>query len=369
MLYFLKKELLFFISLFLLFILTFYNKNEIQNYISYIDFPTIRAMIGLLLITTALKESNIFDKIIKSFLLKIDNEQTLSFILIFSTLFLSMFITNDISLFIIVPLTLTLKKYIKNDISKFIIFEAIAVNVGSLLTPIGNPQNIFLFRNWGINFIDFIYLSFPLFLIKFFILTIFIFYTFPQKSLDIDQNKQQHIKVDKSLFFLSIFLFICFIISMELNLVRYILVFIILLYFFINKEIFKKFDYFLILTFILMFIDFRIIANLEIIQNFIKSFDLNSNFTIFNISIILSQIISNVPATIFISEFSNNYQFIAYGANLAGTGFLIGSMANIIALRFYDNSKIYIDFHKFSIPFFIFSYLLFTILFTTLKYF
>jgi len=364
----LKREILFFISLFLLLGLVIYKQDNLKNYISYIDFPTIRAMIGLLLITTALKESNIFDKMIETLLLKIDNERSLAIFLTFSSIFLSMFIANDITLFIIVPLTLNLKQYINNDISKLIIFEAIAVNVGSLLTPIGNPQNIFLFRNWGIDFFDFVSKLFPLFSIKIILLTIFIFLIFPNRLLKIEK-KYSKTEIDKTLFWSSLILFILFIISIQLNFVRYLLIITISWYLFANRNIFKKFDYFLIFTFILMFIDFRLIANLQIIQNFIHSFNLNSNFTIFNISIILSQTISNVPATIFISEFSQNYQFIAYGTNLGGTGFLIGSMANIIALRFYKNSKIYIDFHKYSVPFFIFSYIFFYIFLTILKYF
>ncbi len=106
-----------------------------------------------------------------------------------------------------------------------------------------------------------------------------------------------------------------------------------------------------------MFIDFEMLNRLESIKNLMNSIQMNF-YNVLNISIILSQIISNVPAAIFMSHFSNNYLAIAYGTDIGGNGLLIGSLANIIALRFLKNPKAYIEFHKYSFPFFILSYLI-----------
>jgi Na+/H+ antiporter NhaD/arsenite permease-like protein len=111
-----------------------------------------------------------------------------------------------------------------------------------------------------------------------------------------------------------------------------------------------------------MFIDFGMLSRLEIVKNIMNGIEM-SFYNVFNISIILSQIISNVPAAIFMSNFSNNYTAIAYGVDIAGNGLLIGSLANIIALRFLKNPKAYIDFHKYSIPYFLLSYLLILVIF------
>ncbi len=353
---FIKQEALFFISLFLMITFSVCYPFDIKNYLSYIDFPTIRALVGLLLITTALKQSNIFEKIVIFILQKIQTERGLAFLLVFCSLFLSMIITNDISLFVVVPLTMAFDKFMRNDVGKIIIFEAIAVNVGSGLMPIGNPQNIFLFRNWGISFVGFIENLSVLFFIQTIILFVFVFFVFPNKPINIAKITNKN-TVNKQLLISSIVLFVGFIVAMELHFVKYFLFLTISWYLFFYKKVFREFDYFLIFTFILMFIDFRILANLEVVKNYMNSFDLSNHQTIFNLSIIISQIISNVPATIFMSEFSKDYQALAYGVNLAGNGLLIGSMANIIALRFYPNSKIYIQFHKYSILFFVLSYL------------
>ena len=348
------KEWLFFLFLGLFFLLFFYLKPSFKEIFFFIDWGTIRALTSLLLITTALKLSNAFyyfsTKIIKYF----KTEKALAFVLILLSIFLSMFLTNDITLFTIVPLTLAFSNQIENDLTKLVIFEAIAVNVGSELTPFGNPQNIFLFRQMDISVIEFIEKMSIIFLPQLLILLFFIFLFFSNEKIKI--NLKDIKKIDKFLFISSIFLFLVFIISLEYSIVRYALIIIIAFYLFSGyKKIFLEFDYFLILTFIIMFIDFGLLTKIDFIKNNISKIDMNFSNTL-NLSIILSQLISNVPAAIFMSSFSNNYIAIAYGVNIGGNGLLIGSFANIIALRFLKNKKYYITFHKYSLLFFILSY-------------
>ena len=111
-----------------------------------------------------------------------------------------------------------------------------------------------------------------------------------------------------------------------------------------------------------MFIDFGLLSKVGFVKEFINQIDMNF-YNVLNFSIILSQIISNVPAAIFMSNFSHNYTAIAYGVDIGGNGLLIGSLANIIALRFLNSKKAYLDFHKYSIPFISISYLLIMIIF------
>ncbi|WP_456479683.1 SLC13 family permease [Nautilia sp.] len=357
----LKKEWLFFIFLSLFFFLFFNIKPKFKEIYEFIDWGTIRALSALLLITTALKLSGFFDAFAVSSVKRFKTERALAFAFVTLSAFLSMFLTNDITLFVMVPLTLAFSSQIKNDLTKLVIFEAIAVNVGSELTPFGNPQNIFLFRQMDISVIDFIREMGIVTIPSLILLIIFIFIFFPKKNLEIEINKTH--KTDKFLFISSIVLFVLFIVSLEYSLVRYALLIIVLYYLFTGyKNVFLKFDYFLIFTFIIMFIDFGMLSRMETIKSIMGSVEMNF-YNVFNISIILSQIISNVPAAIFISNFSNNYIAIAYGVDIAGNGLLTGSLANIIALRFLKNPKAYIDFHKYSIPYFIVSYLIVLVIF------
>jgi len=334
-------------------ILTLNNPKEIYNFYNYINWPTIRALFILLLLTTAIKMSNFFDILAIKFITIFKNEKTLALFFIILTSILAMFLTNDITLFIVVPITLSISHVIKNDITKIIIFEAISANVGSLLTPIGNPQNLYLFREWHISFMDFINIMMPIFLIKFLILLLFAIIIFPLKKIEIKRINNNTIQL--FLFIISFLFFIAFIVELNLNFVRYLTPIIIISFLFIKKEVLLEMDWFLILTFVLMFIDFNIIADINIVKNFINSFNLDF-FNVMNISVILSQFISNVPAAIFMTQFSNNYEAIAYGSNIAGSGFILASLANIIAMRMLNDNKAYLTFHKFSLPYFFTSY-------------
>jgi len=356
-----KQEWLFFIFSGLFLFLLFYIKPSFKEIYSFIDWATIRALTSLLLITTALKLSNAFDYFAVKTIKKFKTERSLAVVFILLSMFLSMFLTNDITLFILVPLTIAFSTQMKNDLSKLVIFEAIAVNVGSELTPFGNPQNIFLFKQMHISIIEFIEKMSIIFLPKFLLLVLFMFIFFKNQKLQINIEKTK--KTDKVLFISSLILFIIFIIALEYSIVRYALLIIVSFYLFSNyKNVFLKFDYFLIFTFIVMFIDFGLLSKVGFVKEFINQINMNF-YNVLNFSIILSQIISNVPAAIFMSNFSHNYTAIAYGVDIGGNGLLIGSLANIIALRFLNNKKAYLDFHKYSIPFILISYLLIMIIF------
>ncbi len=172
-----KEPVLFvFLVLFLVLLISFPYK--MGNYPRYIDFKTIFSLAGLLIITEGVRESGYFSKISHKALRRIKTERSLALVLTALSVFLSPFLTNDIALFIVIPLTLSFKRFFKNEIYKLIIFEAIGVNVGSMLTPIGNPQNIFIWHRYDVSFLSFIYNVFPVFLVSFLILIVFLFLFF-----------------------------------------------------------------------------------------------------------------------------------------------------------------------------------------------
>ena len=132
------------------------------------------------------------------------------------------------------------------------------------------------------------------------------------------------------------------------------------------RKVLLKTDWLLLLLFIVIFIDFHIISTIPIISEGMNILNLQSKGNVFLFSGFLSQLFSNVPATVLISNFSHNWRAIAYGVNIGGNGLIIGSLANIIALRMAKNKKIWLDFHRYSIPYFLITggitYVLFFIL-------
>jgi len=343
-----KKEWLFFLFFLLFAIECFLLKPSFKELYDSIDFATIRALLAMMLITSAFKESSFFDFIAQKSFNFVKTERFLSFTFVGLSVMLSMFLTNDISLLIIVPLTISLKNIIKNDITKLIIFEAIGANVGSALTPVGNPQNIYLFRQMNIGFIEFMEKMSLIFIPSMLILAIMIWILFKNRPVTIIKTAKTHI--NKPLFFITSFLFILFIAGLEFSFVKYVLILIFISYLFYPK-LFLKIDYFLIFTFILMFMDFYLLSKFTL---FHKLFNIHGFFDVFNASVILSQIISNVPATLLLTHFSHEYLPIAYGSNIAANGLIIASLANVIALKPLKGA--FLEFHKYSLIFFFFSY-------------
>ncbi|MCD6446337.1 DUF1646 family protein, partial [Candidatus Bathyarchaeota archaeon] len=153
---FIRKENVLSIFLFLLAVLAILYPHEITKFPSFVAWKTIMALMGLLIITTGLKESKCFHVFSIKLLKRLNSERGLLIFLILFSASLSTFLTNDVTLFVVIPLTISLQNLVKNDLSKFVIFEAISVNIGSALTPIGNPQNLYLWHKWNISFISFI---------------------------------------------------------------------------------------------------------------------------------------------------------------------------------------------------------------------
>ena len=130
-------------------ILTVFQPEKITQFPQFVDWNTIVTLLGLLMLTKGVEVSGYFDFVGRKMINAIDNERWLALFLVMAAAVLSTFMTNDVALFIVIPLTITLKKLTSLPVTRLIIFEALAVNAGSLLTPIGNPQNILLWNKSG----------------------------------------------------------------------------------------------------------------------------------------------------------------------------------------------------------------------------
>ncbi len=351
----LEGNYLLIISLIIFVVFSIISPKKIPNYPLYIDWQTIITLTALAFVTTGLKKSGFFHNLSLMIVTRFKKEKILSLFMILISATMAMFLTNDIALFIIVPLTLNLKEVSKDlECIKLIVFEAIAVNVGSTLTPIGNPQNIFLWHQWAISFAKFIYYMLPIELIMIIILIAFVLVVFSNNSVDI-KSLPSKITVNRKLLFTSIILLIGYLISTEFQLSFYALIGIFGIYCIIFTEVLKEIDWPLIILFVIMFIDLHLITDLSQVRTFFNSLDLKSWTNLFITGILTSQIISNVPAALLLSKFSHNWEIISYGVNVGGNGIIIGSLANIIALRLANKKGSMKIFHKYSILFLIIS--------------
>ncbi len=325
------------------------SPDALPSYGRFIEWNTIITLAGILMITTGIRESHFLSQIAQKILSRPISERNVALVLVTLSALLATFLTNDIALFIIVPLTLSLQENVENDLARLVIFEAIAVNVGSALTPIGNPQNLFLWHKWGISFLPFMGKMAPLTALLLMLLLGMAWLSFGRTELQGEATKVNHL--DRRLFVLSMALLVGFIVAAEFRWTIYALPAVFIIYLLFYRHILKAVDWLVLLIFILMFIDFGLIAEFPWVTAILQQISHMGSAGVFVASALLSQLVSNVPATVMIAQFSNNWQAIAYGVNVGGNGLIIASLANLLALRIAGGKGLWLSFHKYSLLF------------------
>jgi len=351
-----KAEIVFVISLVFAIITSVISQPKL----SYINFQVIILMFNLMIVVSGLERLKLLDKIAIEILTKHKNLRMVSFILTFLCFVSSMFITNDVALITFVPLTLIVAKKANFNPIKTVIFETLAVNIGSSLTPMGNPQNLYLFSFFKMGILPFFTATVPFVAIG--ALWLFILNRrIPKIDLDFELDKIK-IKDKRSvIIYCSLFVFI---LLSVLDVVDYWVAFLItlLVTFIIEKKSFKDVDYFLLLTFLCFFIAIGNLSSMTVIDEFMRRV-LTNNINIYFSSIFFSQLVSNLPCAILLSKFTNSWKEILIGVNIGGTGTIIASLASLISYKFY--AKEY-DGKKYLIKFTIYNFLtliIFTLLF------
>lgn len=354
----LKNEIVFTISLIFAVITSLVSVPKIN----YIDFKVLGVLFNLMVVIAAFEKLKILDKIAVSILAKFNKERQISLVLIFLTFVSSMFITNDVALITFVPLTLIIAKKTGWHPIFTIIFQTLAANLGSSLTPMGNPQNLFLYSFYNISPMEFFKVTLPIILIGIFWLVI-VNYRLKQNEMNFELE-DVHIE-NKSQAFVFGVLFI-FVVLSVFNIVDYKIAFLVTISIvaFIDRDLIKEVDYILLATFICFFI---IIGNLSHMNSFTSNITkfLSSSKNVYFSSILFSQVISNVPSAILLSSFTSQWKEMILGVNIGGMGTLIASLASLISYKFYikeygQSKKYLIHFHGYNvISLFIFSFIIY----------
>ncbi|NOZ26875.1 MAG: anion transporter [Chloroflexi bacterium] len=312
-----------------------------------VDWTTIASLAGIITITTGIKESGLFEGVAGWALDRLASERSLALFLVSLTAVSSAFLTNDIALVIVVPFTLSLQGLLQNDIKKVVVFEGIAANVGSALTPIGNPQNMVLWRDWGISFLAFVWHMAPLALVS--VPTLLLFAALVFRGRALHTHRAGDTRYDRRLAIWSLGLLLGCVVAFEVGASVYVLPAILLAYVALDRDVLGRVDWSIIFILTLMFVDFRILSEMKWVSRWVWALDLGHARGVFISSVWLSQAISNVPTAIFLSRFSHNWRAILYGVNIGGNGLATASLANLIALRMVPDRRIWMEFHKYSL--------------------
>ena len=335
---FIKKEAMLVVSVFAAVISLFITPPS-RELFSSIDWKTLATLFMLLSVLDGFRNEDLFRPLI-NLAGKIKSQLALSFFLVFSVFFSSMFVTNDVSLIIFVPLTMLLFK--AGGKEKYtvpvLVMENIAAVRGSLLTPFGSPQNLFLYSKSGIATADFLKMMLPLWLMSIVLLSVFIL-LLHRKNLR-EQTKVFNTSAaecgkpekKKQVLYLLLFVLVLATIVTRTALWPYITLFVALMLLIFDKKVFLRVDYALLATFLCFFVFSSSLSANEAISSFLQKSVAGNEYVW---SILLSQVISNVPASIVLWPFTTDLRALLYGLDTAGLVTVIGSLASVINLRLY----------------------------------
>lgn len=345
----LKKEPVTIISFILAIISALFIRPD-STYISYIDFRTLSILLCLMLVMAGLRKEGVFKYIGEKLLERTTTRRGLALVLIMLCFFFSMIITNDVALISFVPFTIEVIRMMDehDDASKrsfsikLIVLETIAANLGSMLTPIGNPQNLYLYSLLGISIGEFVKIMLPYSMMSLAILVIAGIFMFPSRKDHADEtiaksdDKDDEISQKSFSKRIIIGYLVMFVLSLLVVVhvlpYQFVLIATVLGVYVIDKSTLKNADYFLLLTFIFLFVFVGNIKRISPIKDALLSI-LNGREVL--TSIVASQFISNVPAAILLSGMTDKLRLLVIGTNLGGLGSLIASMASLISFKFY----------------------------------
>jgi di/tricarboxylate transporter len=344
------RDTLFLILLAGLLLLSVFAPSRIASYPTLVEWPTIAALTGLLVLTKGLEASGSLHWLGHRLIGFMATERTTALCLVSAAALLSMLLTNDVALFVLVPLTLGVCRITQMSATRLIVFEALAVNAGSALTPIGNPQNLYLWQLSKVSFAAFVMHMLPLVLGLLLVMLVLTALVFSSRRMRISDGETQQ-PLDRLLLGTSLLLYLPFLIATDLHHAGWAVGVVLLVFLALRPHVLAHLDWGLLLVFMLMFIDLRLLANLGFVRDGMLGLGLEQARHLYLASIAGSQIISNVPAAIALAEYASDWRVMAYGVNVGGFGLMVGSLANLIALRMSGDRAAWLQFHVFAIPF------------------
>ncbi len=342
-----KNETVFCIS-FILAVFSAFIIRPDKAYLGYTDYKTIALLFCLMIIVAGFQYYGVFKMTAQFLIRKTGSIKSLSAVMVLICFFSSMLITNDVALITFVPFTLFIFQSAGsvNQVIRLVVLETIAANLGSMATPIGNPQNLYLYSTAKLTAAEFLMAVLPYAGLSLIMLILALFMgkydsrdmiteNHERFGLNLGKNEQTESNfVTGSLIrIISLFTLLILCIMVVLQVIPYIPVLIIVMIsiLVINRRLYLSVDYFLLFTFICFFIFIGNMKRIPEVTEILVS--LVSGRELF-VGILTSQVISNVPAAILLSGFSKDFSALITGVNIGGLGTLIASMASLISFKF-----------------------------------
>ena len=307
-----------------------------ELYLSYFDFKTLTCLFCVLAVVCALRNIRFFYTMAKTIVRKFKTAKLAVLALVYITFIGSMLIANDMALLTFLPLGyFVLRTTGKEKYMAFTyIMQNIAANLGGMLTPFGNPQNLYLYSKFNIPDGEFVTIMFPPFIVAIALITVLCLIFVKSEPLEI---REEEVKLPAARVAIYLILFALSILIV-FRTIPYVIGLIVIptALLFLDRKALGKVDYGLLLTFVFFFIFSGNMARIEIVRTFFSGL-LEKSTLLF--SALSCQVISNVPSAILLSQFTENYRELLLGVNIGGVGTLIASLASLITFKAYTKDQ------------------------------
>lgn len=341
---FIKKEIVLWIALALAVLSMFVVKPD-SKYLGYVDFRTLAILFCLMAVVAGFKRQGVFELLAEKLLSVAGSVRGMVTVLVLLCFFMSMVITNDVALITFVPFTIAVMGRAEAGIKerwllKTVVMQTIAANLGSMLTPIGNPQNLYLFGLSGLGVGEFVWLMLPYTLLSLLLLLEWIFCASRRENGKINkaagsEGTEPEEKRGSGSMERMIAYGVLAVISLLAvgHIIPYWVAFVLVLAYTLcrDRKVLSQVDYALLCTFAALFVLIGNIGRIPVFRDFLMRMTEGREIAV---SVAASQIMSNVPAAILLSGFTNRIEGLIVGTNLGGLGTMIASMASLISFKY-----------------------------------
>jgi len=327
------------------------DPQPLASYRHWLQLPTWAGLMGLLIAIQGIRDSGLVQHAAAAVVARAHSLRSLGLLLVAATALLSMVLTNDVSLFLIVPLTLAIGSVSNLPVLRMVVLEALAVNAGSTLSPIGNPQNLLLWQHSRLPFLHFAAAMLPAAAVMFALVAAFAWLWLPRERVALSPERIDGSVASGRLGAWSMAALVGMVLLMEYGQAPLGALLLLALFALLARSSLARIDWLLLLTFAAIFLGLGHFADLPLVQQTLDRLDFSQPLTLYASGIVASQLISNVPATVLLLERTPDTIALAVAVNVGGFGVAIGSLANLIALRLAKQPHGLRLLHLVSIPF------------------
>ena len=332
---FIKQEIVLCISFFAALVSCFFVPPD-SGYLGYCDLRTLALLFSLMVVVAEMRKAGAFARLAHVLCAHSGSTRLLAVILVFLSFFTAMFITNDVALLTFVPFSVAVLSLAKQEkyLIRIVVLQTAAANLGSMLTPVGNPQNIFIQSFYNLSTAEFLRTTGPVWAASLVLLGLLCL-TVRKEAIQVFLGEEPVLHPKKLWLGLALFA-ICLLTVLRVLPWPVMLGIVVVALLICDRRTLRDADFYLLLTFVCFFVFSGNLARMDAVNRFLRSILFGREYFV---SLAASQVISNVPAALLLSGFTDHSRALLLGVNVGGLGTPVASLASLISLKLYSHSE------------------------------